>query len=98
MTSFFTIDITTFQAIHLKISLTPIGLKPGFLFSGIKRHAVKASICPAHNILMNSATAFRKSDAQLPNKFETKPHGPEPPFVFIAAFITSASSMSSYTT
>ena len=82
MTSFFTTDITTFPAIRLKISLMPIGLKPGVLFSGIKRHAVKASndcllslltsICSAHNFLMNFATAFRKLDAQLPNEFETK--------------------------
>ena len=114
---FFTIDIITFPAALLKISLMPIGLKPDFLFRWIKRHAVKASnvcslslltsICSAHNFLMNFATAFHKLDAQLPNEFETKmrrqpsasrPDVPEPPFVFIAAFITSASSMSSYTT
>ena len=82
MTSFLTIGITIFPAIRLKISLTPIGLIPAFLFSGIKQHAVKAStdcslslltsICSALNFLMNFATSFCKSDTQLPNEFETK--------------------------
>ena len=58
-----------------------------------------------HNFLTSSGIALRRSDVAvlkhdetiiLSHPFTSSPDGPEPPFIFIAAFFIRSSSMSSY--
>ena len=44
ITSSFIAETTTFRMIFLKVSPTPVDLKPGFLPKGICRHVSKASV------------------------------------------------------
>ena len=94
-------------------SPAPIGLKPGFLSNGINLLAVKASrncvdySYSEQSFLMTFAKGLRRSLDEFPNCLEvnilrqstsSRPDGPEPPFVNIAARMTKDSLMSSYAT
>ena len=103
-------ETTTFPAIRLRISPTPIGRSPGFLFKGISRHARKASKENAasfskNSFLVSNTIALQRSAELSLKQFDaniqrqpsaSSPNGPEPPLVLIAASRASSAVMSSY--
>ena len=108
---FLNLIITALPAILRNTSPKPIGLRPGFLSSGISLQATNDSkddgdsSSSTHNFLINWADVLRKSNVAVQKAQEIKivhqssaprPDGPDPPFVYIEAFIITNSSMSSY--
>jgi len=64
-------DVTTFPAILLRISPTPIGQRPGFLSRGISRDASSASIdleftFSVHSLFIIKANVLHRSDELAP--------------------------------
>ena len=103
-------ETTTFPAIRLRISLTPIVHIPGFLSKGISRHARKASredasSFPEHSFLVKDAITLQRSGELSPKQFDanilrqpsaSSPDGAEPSLVLITALRTFSTVMSSY--
>ena len=84
--------ITTFHAILRKISPTPMGRKPGFLSSGIKRHVRNTSreveCLLVLKVLHKSVELFPKL-VDVNKCFQPSlsiPEGPAPPWVLAAVF------------
>ena len=91
------VDTTTLPVIHLRISPVPIGRKPRFLSRGVSLHATNAS-----NFCVILTIALHKSEELSPifllvrivlHPSSSIAEGPEPPFVFSAAFLTDSSVM-----
>ena len=104
------IIIITFPTILLKTSPTPIGHNPGFLSKGINLQAVNAlrdvvvSSSSMQSLFINWANVLRKSVDDVPNTLQVKilrhpsasrPDGPDPPFINVAAFNIKDPSISS---
>ena len=92
----------TLPAIRRNISPKPIGLGPGFLSRGIKRHAKNGSndverLSAVHSFLMTSAWALRKSVELVPNCFVIKIllHPSAPSLVLTAALFTKSALIAS---
>ena len=90
-----------------RISLAPIGRKPGFLSRGISQHVTNTSMETADTFsvqifLIKLAIVFLRFTFVSPKLFEYRTllhqsasiaEGPDPPFVLMAAFLIISSSI-----